>query len=43
MNAEIESLPGVVPIKETKKKELQDTMQYLDEENRFYFEKILNA
>lgn len=43
MNAEIESLLGVVPIKETKKKDLRAMMQYLDEENRLYFENILNA
>ena len=43
MNAQIESLPGDVPIKETKKKDLQAMMHYLDEENRLYFEKILNA
>ncbi|KAL4131483.1 hypothetical protein QTP88_008791 [Uroleucon formosanum] len=43
INAEIESLPGVVPLKETKKKNLQAMLQYLSEENRLYFEKILSA
>jgi len=43
INAEIESLPGVVPLKETKKKDLQAMLQYLSEENRLYFEKILSA
>ncbi|KAL4143267.1 hypothetical protein QTP88_005620 [Uroleucon formosanum] len=37
INAEIESLTGVVPLKETKKKDLQAMLQYLSEENRLYF------
>lgn len=43
INTEIKSLPDMVPLKETKKKDLQAMLQYLSEENKLYYEKILNA
>jgi len=43
INSEIESLPGVVPLKETKKKDFQAMLQYLSKENRLYLEKNLSA